>query len=256
MKGRSTSAECALCDGTGWRPVERGKIRAVEACSCRQPARDGNWWMDRAAIPPRFRHCNFGDFLHNNPSLEMALIKARGFVEHYPAVEKGLLFVGNPGVGKTHLTVAIQLELMLRKGVHCLFCSFPEMLEQLQDSFDPASQRTKSEILQPILETEVVAIDDLGARRVSDWVEDTVTYILNYRYNHKKPTLLTSNLPESAAEGSAGRSPGGKYRVSDTLADRIGLRIYSRLFEMCETVAIHAKDFRQEVHVHHNHRLV
>jgi DNA replication protein DnaC len=206
--------------------------------------------MERAQIPPRFRQCDFEHFFDlSNPSLQMALVKARGFAEQFPLVEKGLLFLGNPGVGKTHLTVAILKQLMLQKGVQCLFCSFPELLEQLQESYDPVALKTKSEILQPILETELVAIDDLGARRVTDWVEDTVTYILNFRYNQKKPTLLTSNLPDNPAEASP-RSPSGKVRVSDTLTDRIGVRIYSRLFEMCEKVPIHAKDFRQEVRVH------
>ena len=251
MKTKVTS-ECSLCDGTGWRPVQRGEWRAVEACSCQKPPRDMSWWMERAQIPPRFHECDFEHFFDmGNPSLQMALVKARGFAEQFPLVEKGLLFLGNPGVGKTHLTVAILKQLMAQKGVACLFCSFPELLEQLQESYDPVALRTKSEILQPILETEVVAIDDLGARRVTDWAEDTVTYILNFRYNQKKPTLLTSNLPESPAEVSP-RSPSGKYRVSDTLMDRIGVRIYSRLFEMCEKFPIHAKDYRQEVRVGKN----
>jgi DNA replication protein DnaC len=96
-----------------------------------------------------------------------------------------------------------------------------------------------------VLETDVVAIDDLGARRVTGWAEDTVTYILNHRYNEKKVTLITTNLPDSSDEVQD-RSPSGKHRVSDTLQDRIGIRIYSRLFEMCEKLPIHAADIRLE----------
>ena len=246
---------CSLCDGTGWRPVEKEGLRAVEPCSCQAARRDPAWQMQQAQIPPRFLECSFEDFFasSDNSSLQMALIKARGFAEQYPQVDKGLLFLGDPGVGKTHLTVAILRHLLIQKGIECLFCSFPDLLEQLQESFDPVAQRSKAEILQPVLETAVVAIDDLGARRVTDWVEDTVTYILNHRYNQKKPTLLTSNLPDHPPD-STSRSPSGKYRVSDTLQDRIGVRIYSRLFEMCEKVPIHAKDFRQEVKVHQQRR--
>jgi DNA replication protein DnaC len=250
------TSECSLCDGTGWRPVAKQDngttYRAVQPCSCQTAPRSLDWWMDQAQIPARFRGCTFDDFFvpSDNSSLQMALVKARGFTSQYPLVEKGLLLIGNPGVGKTHLTVAILKELMAQKGTQSLFCSFPELLERLQESYDPVSLRTKSEILEPVLETEVVAIDDLGARRVSDWVEDTVTYILNYRYNEKKPTLLTSNLPDGSAEASGSRSPSGKFRLADTLVDRVGVRIYSRLFEMCEKVVIHAPDFRQEVRVH------
>ena len=251
----SRTLECTLCDGTGWRPVEKkdsgATYRAVEECSCQTAPRSLDWWMDRAQIPPRFRACSLEDFFvpSDNSSLQMALVKARGFASQYPMVDKGLLLLGNPGVGKTHLTAAILKQLMVQKGTGCLFCSFPELLERLQESYDPVALRSKAEILEPVLETEIVAIDDLGARRVSDWVEDTVTYILNYRYNGKKPTLLTSNLPDAPAE-SASRSPSGKYRVADTLVERIGVRIYSRLFEMCEKVVIQAPDFRQEVRVH------
>jgi len=246
---------CSLCDGTGWRPVQKkdqqGEWRAVEPCSCQTIPRDLDWYMERAQIPPRFRQCSFDDFFapSDNSSLQMALVKARGFSNQCPVVEKGLLFLGNPGVGKTHLMVAILKHLMTTKGIECLFCSFPDLLEQLQESYDPVAQRTKAEILQPVLETEVLAIDDLGARRVSDWVEDTVTYILNHRYNQKKLTILTSNLPEAASE-TASRSPGARERITDTLVDRIGLRIYSRLFEMCEKVPIRAEDYRQTVRQH------
>lgn len=245
---------CGHCDGTGWRPVERQGQRAVVPCDCRLTSRSPNWWIEQAHIPPRFRDCDFEHFMPlGNPSLEMAKMKAQSFAQQYPLVEKGLLLIGNPGVGKTHLVVAALRQLMLTKNVNCLFCSFPDMLEKLQESYDPVSQLSKADILDPILHTDVVAIDDLGARRISDWVEDTVTYILNYRYNQKKATLLTTNLPETTGEpgySPAGRMPQGKYRTTDTLQERIGIRVYSRLFEMCERVTIQAGDFRQDVQQH------
>lgn len=247
--------ECPLCDGTGWRPVSQDR-RAVEVCSCRKQPRDERWWFERARIPLGFREMNFDDFTcvgsgsqGPNESLQIALVKARGFVERYPLVEKGLLFLGNPGVGKTHLTVAILKSLMLQKQVDCLFCSYQELLRQIRDSYNPVSLSSESEVLRPVLETEVVAIDDLGAERISDWVEDTVTYILNHRYSQKKATLLTSNLPDTAEEAKD-RSPGGKFRLADTLTERIGVRVRSRLYEMCDLIKIHANDFRQTVQVH------
>jgi DNA replication protein DnaC len=238
---------CSICDGTGWRPVERHGLRAVELCSCRQSVRDEEWWLEQARIPPAFRESE-KDFDHfedgSNASLQMALIKARGFVAAYPLVERGFLFTGNPGVGKTHLTVAILKGLMVQKGVPCLFCSYQELLRKIRDSYNAISQSTESEVVRPVLETEVVAIDDLGAERISDWVEDTVTYLLNYRYTHKKITLLTSNLPD-APEEVRERSPSGRYAAGDTLRQRIGERVRSRLYEMCELVQIRAGDFRQ-----------
>jgi len=134
--------ECPLCDGTGWRPVERQDRRAVEVCSCRQQPRDSQWWLESARIPPGFQDVG-KDLVHfydlGNATLQMALLKARGFVDRYPLVDKGLLFLGNPGVGKTHLTVAILKSLMLQKQVGCLFCSYQEMLRQIRDSYNPVS---------------------------------------------------------------------------------------------------------------------
>ena len=211
--------------------------------------------MEQARIPRAFWAKDLADFSTNhgkdtsNRTLSVALIDARRFVKDYPFVEKGLLFLGPPGVGKTHLTVAILKELMQQKGVACLFCSYQELLRRIRDSYNPISLSTESEVVRPVLETEVVAIDDLGAERVSDWVEDTVTYILNYRYTQKKITILTSNLPDTS-EKVKERSPSGKYAVGDTLDKRIGVRVRSRLFEMCKTVQIDADDFRQEVQQH------
>ena len=242
--------ECPLCGGTGWSPIEKGGWRAVEVCQCQKEQR-GQQADARARIPKRYRDCDFESFDDlGNPSLQMALLKARGFVEQYPLVEKGRLFLGNPGVGKTHLTVAILKQLMAQEKAECLFYSFQELLQQIRNSYNPVSLSTETEVLRPVLETEVVAIDDLGANRISDWVEDTVTYILNYRYNEKKLTLLTSNLPDSSEETQE-RSPSGKYRIGDTLTDRIGKRVRSRLYEMCEVVQIAGKDFRQDVLAHH-----
>jgi DNA replication protein DnaC len=245
-------SECSLCGGTGWRPVERNGWRAVEVCSCRKQPRDEHWWLEQARIPRAFRE-EGKDLEHfsarSNDSLQIALRKARGFVENYPLVEKGLLLLGNPGVGKTHLIVAILKQLMLQKGVDCLFCSYQELLRQIRDSYNPVSLSTESEVVRPVLETEVVAIDDLGAERISDWVEDTVTYLLNYRYTQKKITLLTSNLPDTAHDVKE-RSPSGKYSVGDTLTQRIGVRVRSRLFEMCEWVTIDADDYRQMFQMH------
>jgi DNA replication protein DnaC len=212
--------------------------------------------MEQARIPRGFWKVGPNepmDFDHfyplGNPSLQMALIKAQGFADRYPMVDRGLFFLGNPGVGKTHLTVAILKQLMLQKGVPCLFCSYQELLHQIRDSYNPVSLSTESEVVRPVLETEVVAIDDLGAERISDWVEDTVTYILNYRYAQKKITLLTSNLPEIADEVKA-RSPSGRHPAGDTLTQRIGIRVRSRLHEMCELIQISANDHRETVYSH------
>ena len=247
--------ECPECKGSGWRPVEKDGLRAVERCVCQNRQPDEASWMERARIPRGFRRCDFSNFdpthapIESRNNLKKALIMARSFAKEYPLEKKGLLFLGNPGVGKTHLAVSILRQLMLTKGVDCLFCSYPELLQQMLDSYDSLSQKPSSEIVQPVLDAEVLLIDDLGARRVSDWVEDTLTYIISFRYNEKKATLFTSNLSDTAEESQI-KGPGGKLRLADTLTDRIGLRVRSRLHEMCRTVEILSVDYRAEVQAH------
>ena len=248
----SATRNCPLCGGAGWRPIEREGLRAVEACSCRSSARNVDCLMERARIPRRYRDCDLNSFellTESKQSLYMAHGHALRFVEQYPLQEKGLLFLGNPGVGKTHLSVGILKQLMAQKGVECLFCSYQDLLQAIRKSYDPVSVNTESEVLYPVLNTEVVVIDDLGANRISDWVEDTITYILNSRYNEKKATILTSNLPDSPDE-LLDPSPGSKFGIVDTLTKRIGIRVRSRLYEMCQVVKITAKDFRQTVQSH------
>jgi len=71
-----------------------------------------------------------------------------------------------------------------------------------------------------------------------DWVEDVVTEIITFRYNHRKPLIATTNLSEPAAghQTSIGKTPGGVNRNGKTLSEVIGERSRSRLFEMCRVV--------------------
>jgi DNA replication protein DnaC len=97
---------------------------------------------------------------------------------------------------------------------------------------------------------EVLVLDDLGASKPSAWVLDIIGLVLNARYNERRVTILTTNYFDEAAHAEpAPRSPSGQ-RVAvreDALADRIGARMRSRLYEMCRTVELFAPDFRREV---------
>jgi DNA replication protein DnaC len=144
--------------------------------------------------------------------------------------------MGPPGVGKTHLSVATLRRLAVEKGVSCLFCDVQDLLRSLQGTFDRQSGMSELELLQPVLQTEVVLLDDLGGRQFTPWVEETLSHIVTTRYNDGRSTLVTTNyLDAPPKKGDA------------TLQDRIGARVYSRLREMCHLVLIEAEDFRQTV---------
>jgi DNA replication protein DnaC len=156
----------------------------------------------------------------------------------------GLLLTGDPGTGKTHLAIAAMRQI-LDKGFECLFCDYQTLLNSIKAGYDPSSNSSDREAYRAALDTDVLLLDDLGAHRVSDWVEDTVTSIITYRCNHRKALIATTNLPDVDAGGAiTERSPLGPVRRT-TLAERIGPRGHSRLFEMCTVVRMPSvEDYR------------
>src|SRR6201988_2302581 len=249
---------CSLCRGTGWKVVPRADDSggdAAGACDCGMQERSARV-VERAHIPKRYEHCDFESYVtdladgktwtaQHSQSLKQAKLLAQGFVRDYPATEKGLLLMGPSGVGKTHLAVAALKELIGR-GHNGLFCDYRELLKEIQASYNPASESREMGVLEPVRTAEILVLDDLGANKPSAWVLDIIGLVLNARYNEKRMTILTTNyFEETAAPDPGARLPGGQ-RVSvkeDTLADRIGARMRSRLFEMCRTVELHAPDF-------------
>lgn len=204
--------------------------------------------MKSANIPSRYEHCTLADFEIRfegaNRSLAAARLAAGRFVEEYPIEKAGLLLIGPIGVGKTHLAVGIMQELIRSKGVHCRFCDYRELLKEIQNSYNPTVQATELEILQPVFQAEVLVLDELGAVKPTEWVWDTVSHILNTRYNDKRTTIITTNFSDQAAGQLSGPRAAAR---EETLGDRIGERMRSRLHEMCRVVQMDGSDFRQRV---------
>ncbi len=214
---------CTLCRGTGWKLVPRedgaGGSVAV-ACDCGMEDRASRV-MERARIPKRYEHCDFESYVtdltdgktwtaqHAN-SLKQAKLFTQGFVHEYPgSSEKGLLFMGPSGVGKTHLAVAALKELIHRGHADDLGASKPS--DWVRD---------------------IVGIV-LNAR---------------YNEN-RTTIITTNYLDNPVTEGEAARLPNGKLIAptrEDALEQRIGSRMRSRLYEMCRTLEVSAPDFRRE----------
>ena len=246
---------CPICDGVGLVRVLNSAGRWVSRpCQCQEMQREERRIV-AARVPGRYRDCTLDAFDPSYPradeSLRQALLTARKFVDAYPVdtAGKGLLFVGTSGLGKTHLAVGVLQRLVRERGVRGLFCDYRELLKNIQNSYNPQVNTTELELLKPVFGAEVLVLDDLGAQKPNEWVWDTVALILNTRYNDKLTTIITTNYADqNAGAGLTADKEGVRpARYEDTLGDRIGDRMRSRLAEMCIRVDMRGADFRQSV---------
>ena len=260
MDEPDSTAACAACGGTGFVLVERKGQPLARLCACRKRAASplpAEQALERARVPRRFWNCDFEHFFDHSIDLVGAKKMALRYAEEYPLEDQGLLLMGSPGVGKTHLAVAILRRVATEKGVTGLFCDAQDLLRRLQATFERSSGRGEEGVLEPVLSADLLVLDDLGGRLPTPWVEDTLLHIVTTRYNERRPMIITTNYFDAPPERGGARpspspapaSPAKKDAETRaaTLTDRIGPRMRSRLYEMCRAVVIVADDFRVRV---------
>jgi DNA replication protein DnaC len=226
------SAVCQYCYGSGMEVVP-GK--GARRCDCRKQD-DQAKLLEAACIPLRYRECSLSNYYpeKGNSTQLQAFNYAYHLVREYPAVDRGLLLMGTVGVGKTHLSVAI-LHSLVERGTPCLFYEFGTLLKEIQSSYNPVSQTSELRVLAPVYEAKVLVLDELGAVKSTDWVRDTMMQIIGTRYNNRKLTIFTTNYTDAH-----------RHAAEETLEERIGVRLRSRLYEMCRTVMIEGDDYRRQ----------
>jgi DNA replication protein DnaC len=222
---KESTEVCQECFGTG---TKLDPVKGAIPCPCRRLDRSRRL-LGAARIPRRYEKCSFANFISDpGTSQDHALRHAHKFANEYPAVDRGLLFMGPAGVGKTHLAVSIIRDL-IEKGFAGVFCEFGSLLKEIQDSYNPVSKSSELRVLAPVYKADVLVLDELGATVPTEWVRDTMYQIINKRYNDKKLTIFTTNYLDKANE----------------LEERITYRLRSRLYEMCTGIVIDGEDYRR-----------
>jgi len=233
VTSKHEAVTCEQCAGTGWRTREVDGIRRAERCPCWR-SRLSAGLLSEARIPDRYRACDFSTFVtYPNEQLLRAVERAREFAAAFPVVDRGLLLIGPPGIGKTHLAVSVLREVVTEKGGRGLYFDTRTLLSTIRSTYNPVTKASEADVLGRVMTADLLVLDDLGAERPTDWVEETMNLIVNTRYNDRKPTVFTTNYEDVP--------PGDEL---ESLLVRVGFRMHSRLREMCEFLEYSGPDYR------------
>jgi len=243
---------CPLCAGSGRARVEADGVITMGRCRC-QRLPDRIQIFNRAGLPARFSEATFVSFAQESdgslkdldPSGIRALGECSQWVENFdPAAEnRGLVLHGPVGRGKTHLMVALLRELIFSHGAEVRFVEFSRLLSMLKEGY--SSGRSDAGILGELAAVPVLAIDELGKGRLSEWELAVIDEVISRRYNAMGCTIATTNYAPGEATGFESANLSTAKGPSQRLTDRVGERVYSRLCQVVDFIEVTGKDHRQ-----------
>ncbi len=127
---------------------------------------------------------------YQSDSIERAFNQARQFVQ---SQNGWLVLQGSYGSGKTHLAAAITNE-SASLGVPAIFITVPDLLDQLRFAYN-SPETTFEERFEAVRRAPLLVLDDFGTQNATEWAEEKLFQILNFRYTNRLPLVVTTNLP-------------------------------------------------------------
>jgi DNA replication protein DnaC len=233
---------CVDCGGTG---LLRGTVEefgrtydVAKPCPRRRMEQRADLY-NRAHIPAVHSSSTFDTYRAQTAEVHKGLSVAKDFALRWPQ-SRGYILSGPVGTGKTHLLAASLRHLVLELGVRAGYVEISLLYAQIRRGFNEG--RSGGEIIGPLSQLDVLAIDELGKGRGSAFELETLDELIARRYNAGKVTLFATNYslrpPEEKRPGGYASTEELKAEGKDSklLCDRVGERIYSRLCEMCEFI--------------------
>lgn len=240
--------ECPRCGGSGRVLQVVEGLRVMGRCGCQRLVDRVAMW-NNAAVPARhagstLESYSAGALKHKDHEKFQALTELSRWKEAFKAEGngRGLVLYGAVGRGKTHLLVSLLRILIFDQGVTARFMEFSRLLGILKEAYDKG--QSDRSVMNELVSVPLLAIDELGKGRLSDWELTVVDELVSRRYNAMAPTLGTTNYPPAVATGEGPPNLAQGARMTQSLGDRVGDRVFSRLSEMCDFVEVGGLDFR------------
>ncbi|MDG1928456.1 MAG: ATP-binding protein [Nitrospinaceae bacterium] len=251
-----TCFECNVCEGSRriFEETSEG-ISKIRECECNGLIKRISLF-NQAGIPGKFVHEDFSSFSVDPPqhrTQKNAFLNSKNFINDYVdrkgQYSQGLIYMGAPGLGKTHLVVSVIKELVMQHGVECKFVDFFELLRDIRHGY--GEDISEKDFIDPYVGVKVLVIDELAKGRNTDWELTILDHFISTRYNDDdKVTLVTTNFSDKLDSALALGSRNNKQSISNaysrfTIEEKVGARIYSRLMEMCKKVNLEGTDYRR-----------
>ncbi len=234
---------CPFCGGVGRRELEINGVVRVGKCRCQRVV-DRVALFNAAGVPARHADSTMESFNQNLPRPNPGWKYTRDWLDAFrPGQEaRGLVLYGDPGRGKTHLMVAAVREVIFRHGVSARFIEFTHLLSRIREGIDRNDGDATT--LTPLVQVPILAIDELGKGRKTDWEQAIIDEIITRRYNAGGVLLATTNFPLVGGDGKARAASTLATGGLETLSERLGERVFSRLRETIQFVPALGEDYR------------
>lgn len=232
---------CPICNDRRYVLVDENKSKVAKECDCARLHKRVTLF-NQARIPGRFADRWIDDIQPTHDAQNQAKYALLQYCDAYEKGQRGFLLWGNPGVGKTHMMCGLISYLTLERGISCRFIDFMQLISDLKAGY--AQGKWDSDVVQPLLKVDVLVVDELGKGKDSEWELGILDQLISSRYNANKTMHATSNLrPSVASQEQVSYTDAGPI-VNISLQNRLGERIYSRLFEMCRILQVQGDDHR------------